>query len=132
MYRGEKKMKSGSNSLGVNSAYQKTAIIGHLNLVDKYREKKDEVETEINRLVEMWRWKENVSRQRLETHKIDTQEALSEQEWMNTCKRRADELEAGFSLVLPDIVYQDRKALDLGDLTLELIWFGKAGVDSHL
>jgi len=114
---------------GGNAAYQNTDIIGHANLVDKYRGKEDEVEAEINRLVEMWRWKEGVSRQRLETHKIGSEEALSEEAWMNTCKRRADELEAGFSLVLPDIVYQDRELLDLGDLTLELIWFGKAGYD---
>jgi len=114
---------------GGNAAYQKKAIIGHVNLVDKYKGKEDEVEAEINRLIEMWRWKEDVSRQRLDTHEKGSREALNEEAWMNTCKRRADELEAGFSLVLPDIVYQDRKILDLGDLTLELIWFGKAGYD---
>jgi len=114
---------------GGNAAYDKAVIIGQANLVDKYRGKEDEVEAEINRLIEMWRWKEDVSRQRLATHKKGSKEALSEEEWMNTCKRRADELESGFSLSLPDIVYQDRKTLDLGDLTLELIWFGKAGYD---
>jgi hypothetical protein len=97
--------------------------------VDKYRGKEDEVEAEINRLIEMWRWKEDVSRQRLATQKKGSREALSEEEWMNTCKRRADELQTGFSLLLPDSVYQDRKTLDLGDLTLEMIWFGKAGYD---
>ncbi len=114
---------------GGNAAYHNVAIIGQANLVTKYRGKEDEVQAEIKRLIEMWRWKEDVSRQRLATHKKGSREALSEEEWMNTCKRRADELEAGFSLVLPDIVYNDRKTLDLGDLTLELIWFGKAGYD---
>ena len=114
---------------GGNTAYQNTAIIGHANLVDKYRGNEDDVEAEIKQLIEMWRWKEDVSRQRLETHEKGSEEAQSEEEWMNTCKRRADDLETGFSLVLPDIVYEDRKILDLGDLTLELIWFGKAGYD---
>ncbi len=115
--------------IGGNAAYQNTAIIGQANLVNKYRGKENEVEAEIKRLIEMWRWKEDVSRQRLATYKKGSSEALSEEEWMSTCKRRADELDSGFSLLLPDIVYQDRKTLDLGDLTLELIWFGKAGYD---
>jgi tetratricopeptide (TPR) repeat protein len=112
---------------GGNAAYPNTDIIGHSNLVDKYKGRENEVDAEINRLIEMWRWKEDVSRKRLETYEKGSKEALNEESWMNTCKRRADELEAGFSLVLPDIIYHDRKILDLGDLTLELIWFGKAG-----
>jgi tetratricopeptide (TPR) repeat protein len=75
----------------------------------------------------MWRWKEDVSRERLETHEAGSEAAISEERWMNTCGRRAEELEKGFSLVLPAICYSDRLTLDLGDVTLELIWFGKAG-----
>jgi len=75
----------------------------------------------------MWRWKEGVSRKRLERQTPNSEEANVERRWMNTCKQRADELTEGFSLVLPGITYQDRITLDLEDLTLELIWFGKAG-----
>lgn len=42
-------------------------------------------------------------------------------------KGKEDELETGFSLVLPTAVYSDRETVDLGDMTLELVWFGRAG-----
>jgi hypothetical protein len=114
---------------GGNAAYEETTIIGHKNLVDKYKGKEKEVEAEIERLIEMWRWKEDVSRERLKTHEAGSKEEINERRWMNTCKQRAEDLEQGFSLVLPTMVYEDRKTLDLGDITLELIWLGRAGFD---
>ena len=75
----------------------------------------------------MWRWKEDVSRKRLASHEQGSEKAINEERWMNTCKQRADELEQGFSLLLPIVFYNDRMDLDLGNITLKLIWFGKAG-----
>lgn len=114
---------------GGNAAYKETTIIGHNNLLEKYKGKEKEVDAEVKRLIEMWRWKEDVSRERLKKHTPGSKEDQRERTWMNTCKERADELEKGFSLVLPTAVYHDRKTLDLGDITLELIWFGRAGYD---
>lgn len=114
---------------GGNAAYEETEIIGHRNLLDKYKGKEKEVEVEIKRLIDMWRWKEEVSRERLQTHEPGSKEEINERNWMNTCKQRADDLEQGFSLVLPTMVYDDRKKIDLGDVTLELIWLGRAGFD---
>lgn len=111
---------------GGNAAYKETIIIGHDSYLEKYQGKEKEVEAEIKRLIDMWRWKEDVSRERLETHEKGSETAINEERWMNTCKQRADELEGGFSLVLPTIFYSDRMTLDLGDVTLKLIWFGKA------
>ena len=112
---------------GGNAAYDGTTIIGHEYFLEKYKHREAEVEAEIARLIEMWRWKEDVSRERLETQEEGSEEAINEERWMNTCRRRAEELEKGFSLVLPAITFSDRLTLDLGDATLELIWFGKAG-----
>ncbi len=114
---------------GGNAAYKETIIIGHNSFLAKYEGKEEEVNAEITGLIEMWRWKENVSRERLKTHEPGSEREIAERSWMNTCKKRANELEQGFSLVLPTEVYQNRKTLDLGDITLELIWFGRAGVD---
>ncbi len=112
---------------GGNAVYKDTTIIGHESFLDKYRGKEKEVAAEINRLIDMWRWKEEVSRKRLETHEKGSEKAATEEQWMRTCGKRAEELEKGFSLLLPDKVYKDRMEVDLGDLTLKLIWFGKAG-----
>ena len=112
---------------GGNAAYKDVPIVAHHSFLNKF--KKKEVDTEIKRLIKMWRWKEDVSRKRLPTHKPGSIKEKGEIRWMNTCKRRADELEAGFSLVLPSKVYKDRLVLNLGDITLKLIYFGKAGYD---
>jgi hypothetical protein len=114
---------------GGNSAYLETTIIGQQNLLDKYRGKEKEAKAEIQNLIDMWRWKETVSRERLKTHAPGSDEEMNERNWMLMCKQRADDLEQGFSLTLPDVVYRDRKSLDLGDITLELIWFGRTGYD---
>jgi hypothetical protein len=112
---------------GGNGVYEGVPIVGHQSFLSKFKAK--EVEAEIKRLIKMWRWKEKVSRQRLPSHKPGSAKAKNEIRWMNTCKRRADELESGFSLKLPDRVYKDRLTLNLGDLTLRLIYFGRAGFD---
>lgn len=113
--------------IGGNGVYLDTSIIGHESFKGKFTE--EEVKAEIKRLIEMWRWKEGVSKERLVKHKYGSEAEKREREWMNTCKRRAEELETGFSLVLPSISYKDQLTLYLGDLTLELIYFGKAGYD---
>ena len=56
-----------------------------------------------------------------------SQEALEEQKWMNQAKSRADELEHDFALLLPQISFNDRLTLDLGDCTMTLHWFGETG-----
>ena len=110
---------------GGNSAYKDICIIGHESFLSKF--KQPQVDAEIKRLIEMWRWKEDVSRKRLPTHEPGSEAEANEKRWLRTCKNRADELEQGFSLVLPSKVYKDTMMLDLGDLHLHLFYFGKAG-----
>jgi glyoxylase-like metal-dependent hydrolase (beta-lactamase superfamily II) len=113
--------------VGGNETYKDTVIIGHEYLRQALTEER--VNTELQGLIEMWRWKEGVSRERLEKDEPGSDEEKNERAWMNTCKRRADELEQGFTLYRPTVYYNDRMTLDLGDLTLKLIYFGKAGYD---
>ena len=115
------------DEFGGNAAYNGIPIIGHKALLDEYQGKEEEVRAEISRLIAMWRHKADLSRQRLPGYEPGSADAVVEQHWLTTCERRADELETGFSLVLPTETYEDRTTLDLGDLTLNLIWFGRAG-----
>jgi hypothetical protein len=115
---------------GGNAVYEEALIVGHVNISEKYRDKQSVVDAELGALIEMWRWKEGVSRERLPTHEPGSEEAQREAEWLQTCKTRADDLESGYSLVLPTVLYSDRMTLSLGDLTLRLIWFGEEGLRS--
>jgi len=112
---------------GGNTAYEEAVIIGHDSFLERYKGKEKEIEAEIQELIEMWRWKEGAAREKLQSLEKGSERAIREQEWMNACKRRVDELESGYTLVLPAIFYNDRMTLDLGDITMQLIWFGKAG-----
>lgn len=114
---------------GGNAAYKDIPIIGHKAFWDKFKGNEQDVNAEIDRLIDMWRRKERVARERLLNHEPGSEVAIGEQLWINTCKQRADELEQGFSLFLPTEIYEDRKTIDLGDVTLKLIWFGRAGYD---
>lgn len=112
---------------GGNAAYKGIPIVGQRNILEKYEGREEEVNAEIRQLIDMWRWKEGVSKERLDTLEKGSAAAIDEEKWMISCRQRAEELERGFSLVLPTITYDDRMTLDLGDITMELIWFGKAG-----
>jgi hypothetical protein len=114
---------------GGNAAYKEATIIGHKNIREKYEGKEEEVAAEIAQLIDMWRWKERVALERLKTHKPGSDEEKRDRNWAKTCKQRAEDLDKGFSLILPNVFYGDRKSLDLGDITLELIWWGRAGYD---
>ena len=119
------------DQFGGNAAYKEAIIIGHENLALKFKDE-THVQKEIAELIDMWRFKEEASLNRLKNMERNSEEARTEEAWMNTCKSRADELEHDFSLVLPDIAYNDRMSLDLGDITLKLFWFGETGNYSGL
>jgi tetratricopeptide (TPR) repeat protein len=110
---------------GGNAAYKDIAIIAHEAFWDEYKDNEEAVTEELNGLVDMWREKEAMSRERLEKMEPGSEEAANEQSWLDLCRGRADELESGFRLSLPTEVYEDRKTMNLGDISFNLIWFGR-------
>jgi len=112
--------------LGGNASYPETKIIGQENILTKYSTEKP-VKEELAELIAMWREKEGYSRERLRNFEEGSEEAQEERNWMNKCITMADELENSFSLVLPDIAYNDRMTMDMGNMHINLFWFGKEG-----
>jgi tetratricopeptide (TPR) repeat protein len=112
--------------IGGNAAYQESIIVGHENIITKYN-REELVKKGIAESIEMWREKEGYSRNRLQNLETGSEKALKEENWMNKCKTMADELENSFSLVLPKISYNDKMTLDLGNIKINLFWFGNAG-----
>ncbi len=49
------------------------------------------------------------------------------QHWIDLCKRIETDMRKGYEIVLPSLSFKDRISLDMGDLTIELIYFGQAG-----
>jgi glyoxylase-like metal-dependent hydrolase (beta-lactamase superfamily II) len=69
---------------------------------------------------------------RYEAMDRDSQEAAALAATISYYEQFAAGLGESFELTLPDITFSDRLSLDLGDLTLELIWFGKAHTDGDV
>jgi len=110
--------------VGGSRAYEGAEIIAHERVREVLARQKADLRPHLQPLIDMWRWKEDVSRKRLPTHAAGSQEARSEENWMNTCKRMADDLSFDYELVLPTKTFDDQLSIDLGDMTLELEYFG--------
>jgi len=101
-----------------------TEIIAHERTAAVLARQAADPRSYLQPLIDMWRWKEDVSRRRLPSHAEGSPEARVEENWLATCKRMADDLSADYELVLPTRTFRDRLSLDLGDLTLILEYFG--------
>ena len=49
------------------------------------------------------------------------------QNWINLMKRYEADMRKGYEIVLPSLTFKDRMSLNMGDLTIELIYFGIRG-----
>ncbi len=110
--------------VGGGRIYEGTQIIAHERASAVLARKQDHLRLHLQPLVDMWRWKEDVSRRRLPTHEAGSQAARAEENWMNTCKRMADDLSNDYELTLPTRTFGDQLTLDLGDMTLKLEYLG--------
>jgi len=117
--------------IGGNSVYPEAIAVGHENIQTRYSSEKL-VKEEIDDLVKMWREKEGYSRNRLQNLEAGSEKAKNEENWMNKCKTMAYELENSFSLIFPQIRYNDRITMDLGQMKINLYWFGNVGDNKAL
>ena len=72
------------------------------------------------------------SKRQLEELDPDSARAQFLRDWIALCDRIAHDLNKGYRIVPPQITFNDRMALDLGDMTLHLIYFGEASYEGDL
>jgi glyoxylase-like metal-dependent hydrolase (beta-lactamase superfamily II) len=66
------------------------------------------------------------ARRQYEAQEENSEAALALAQRISYYEQWATGLESGFVLTLPDSTFSDTMSMDLGDLTLELVWFGNA------
>ncbi len=54
------------------------------------------------------------------------------QNWINLMKRYEADMRKGYEIVLPSLTFKDRISIDMGDLTIELIYFGIRGGSGNI
>jgi tetratricopeptide (TPR) repeat protein len=52
--------------------------------------------------------------------------------WKHTCQVMADDLAAGFKLIMPHETFTEEKVIDFGNLTVKITWLGKSGTAGKL
>jgi hypothetical protein len=111
---------------GGNSLYSDATIVAHEHTRSYLSAQGADLDKALEPLVKMWRRKQEASGNRLKDKDETSTDYQNEKSWYETCKARADQLQSGFELVLPQITFNDRISLDCGDITVNLIYFGKA------
>lgn len=110
--------------VGGGGAYPGVPVIAHERARDVLAREQANLRLHLQPLIDMWRRKEDVSRERLPSHEPGSPAARREENWLNTCRRMADDLSGDYALALPTRAFTDRMSLDLGDMTLELEHLG--------
>jgi glyoxylase-like metal-dependent hydrolase (beta-lactamase superfamily II) len=111
--------------VGGNAVVKSVPVIAHKNIVGEMNhywvdfmanpEKRSEV-------AENYRKKAEELQARLQTENPDSQAIQAQIElW----RALADEMASGFEVVIPTLLFSDELILDMGDLTLRVLFFGK-------
>ena len=111
-----------------NQVFADTTIIAHDNCVG---EMKREAEN-LGSTIENYRNALARMKARTDGMEADSEEAKARVRRYEILKLGVDGWEEGFVLTPPNMTFNDRLTLDLGDITLKLIYFGKAHSNSDI
>lgn len=110
---------------GGNAAYSRAKIIAREDVFEEMNKDKQELYVEIEREIAGWKNKIEVTEKRLKTLEAGSQEAKMNLDWLLYCKRLVYDLtHEEYQRVLPELTYNDKISLHLGDISLEINHFG--------
>ncbi len=111
-----------------NQAFPEAVIVGHERCADTMRQFELGLEENIARIRE---WVAGLE-SRLATLETDSDEAEQIRETIFFDNLLLEGLEDGFVVTPPDMTFSDRMTIDLGDMTLQLVYFGRAHTDNDI
>lgn len=122
-----------SHHCGGNAVFKDVPIIAHENIVEDMQwllngVKDDEM---IQKILTLYENKITEYKQSLKGQN-DTSEAAKIQEIIEYWKKGKQEIEEGFKIFVPNIRFSDRMTIQLKDVTLNLIYFGKGHSNSDI
>ncbi len=115
------------NHAGGNSPFKDAVIVGHENLAEdmqwliRRQTEPDFKRKELDRAAQLLRnlraFLPQVARNRMQMRMVQGE--------IRFLELHTQDLQDGYEIVKPSLTFADRHTLDLGDLTLELVFFGK-------
>ncbi len=101
-----------------NQAFKDAITISHKNTPDGIRNEPPPCN--------WFRATAKLREEKLKGHKPDSKEALELKEWIAWVKTACDDIDKNYIQTLPSKTFKDRLTLDLGDMNVELYYFGNA------
>ena len=111
--------------VGGNATYKDAMIVSHEIVYNELLKKSKDLENVVKKRKGVFIWKVNGAQEHIDKAGKDTQEGKGWTSWRDICQRVADDLNENYKLRLPEISFRDRMNFNLGDMTLELIFFGE-------
>ncbi len=112
---------------GGNSLFRDAVVVGHENLAEDMQWLIDKQTDPCRKRMDL-----DGAARTLQTLRANLDQAAGNRTYtrmiqgeIRFCELYIEDLQAGYELVRPSLTFADRHTLDLGDLTLELIFFGK-------
>ena len=113
---------------GGNVLYGDAIILAQQEVYDDMVKNKANLKAEIQREIAVFTRKANDSRNILKQTGLSKEERFSHTDWMNYCQRIADDLAAGYKLVMPSFIFKKKIIMDLGNMVVHLEDFAGSGL----
>ena len=111
-----------------NQVFSEATIIAHENCVQEIEEAVGRIDGTVEQISAMIpRWKSQ-----LEGMEEGSEQAVALAATISYYEQMVAGLAEGFTVTFPTLTFKDRMNLDLGDLTLELVWYGRAHSNSDI
>lgn len=117
---------------GGNSLFKKAKIVGHDNLPADMQKSIDYLKNEEDKKNFFERAEKNIKELRAKLKNAGPEEKEKIEGHIEFWKLYRKDRYNGFEVVKPTITFSDRTTLDLGDIKLELIYFGKGHSSSDI
>lgn len=114
-----------------NCLFKGAKIIGHENLAADMKWKVDLLKDE-NKQEHLKEIDKVIGMQKENLKNADSKEKQKIERTIDFCNLVRKDVESGFKIVFPNITFSERYNLDLGDIEIELIYFGKGHSDSDI
>jgi cyclase len=122
-----------SHHCGGNAVFKELPIIAHENIVEDMQwwfdaKENDEMKQKVLKYIDdkITEYKESMKDHNNSSEVAETQGLIKY--W----SKRKQEIEGGFEIIVPNVRFSDRMTLQLGDITLNLIYFGKGHSKSDI
>ncbi len=112
---------------GGNSLFREAVVVGHENLAEDMQWLIDKQTDPNRKRMDLDGVARTLQTLRANLHQVAGNRTYTRmfQGEIRFCELYIEDVQAGYELVRPSLTFADRHTLDLGDLTLELIFFGK-------